>query len=64
MLSVPCELPEFCPSCKREGRWTTEPQPEHSWILSLNDRRFLKSLHIDADDPDPDARLGASEGGD
>ena len=43
------ELPALCPSCERPTRWSTmaahtsgPPLP-----LSVDDRRFLRSLHIE-----------------
>lgn len=36
-------LPAVCPHCHRVARWTSTP-PYH---LTVQDRRFLRSLHID-----------------
>lgn len=41
------ERPELCPECKKVPHWTRTPP----YVLSGNDRRFLKSLRIDPDGP-------------
>lgn len=42
-------IPIICPHCERTALWTTEqpePPPVKPYVLSENDRRFLKSLRI------------------
>lgn len=40
------KLPQPCPGCLRETRWTTTPP----WRLSWNDRQFLRLLKIDPEE--------------
>ena len=47
-------MPDRCPSCQVPTRWLVAPAPERAAAvpdegLSLNDRRFLKSIRIDPD---------------
>lgn len=49
-------LPLICKGCKRSAKWNTEPvaprtsEPRVPYLISLNDKRFLRSLHIKADE--------------
>lgn len=45
-------LSDKCPKCLRPALWSTLPPPASStraYTLTLNDKRFLKSLRIDPD---------------
>lgn len=49
------EVPTTCPDCLRETKWSTSPPArpgEAPWpfLVSVKDRRFLRSLRIRADD--------------
>lgn len=49
--SVAGDLPKVCPRCDQETVWTTlAPQSARSydWVLNVNDKRFLRSLRIEA----------------
>lgn len=49
------EIPVKCPACDRVTRWTTSlplDRPKVPFALTLNDRRFLRSLRIDPEVPD------------
>lgn len=35
-------IPVVCPACERETKWVVAP-----FAISLNDRKFLKSIKID-----------------
>jgi hypothetical protein len=46
------EVPAVCPECNQETRWNTSPPyqpPRAHYVLSYNDRRFLRSLGIQTD---------------
>lgn len=43
------EEKDTCRYCKTAGRWRTENQPKAEYLLSHNDRRFLRSLRIKAE---------------
>ena len=50
------EIPAVCPSCSAETTWTTfapPSVPRVQWTLTLNDRRFLRSVRIAHDDDSP-----------
>lgn len=44
------EVPRVCPACEQETSWTTampmSSDPRVPYEVSLNDRRFLRSLRI------------------
>lgn len=46
-------FPPICPACKRCAAWATHPGVAPilagGLVLTVNDRRFLKSLRIGAD---------------
>lgn len=47
------EIPTLCPNCLQETSWATSPiatSAAFPFKLSVNDRRFLRSLHIAADE--------------
>lgn len=48
------ERPKMCPSCLQKADWTetppTSPTPKRPFKLNVNDRRFLRSIRISADD--------------
>lgn len=41
-------VPEICPFCEQAAHWTTDSEPKSDWQLSENDRRFLRSIRIAA----------------
>lgn len=49
-------LPLICKGCGRSAKWNTEPvaprtgEPRVPYLINLNDRRFLRGLHIKADE--------------
>lgn len=49
------DLPAVCPGCERRGEWTSDvpakpsTKPAIPFDLTVNDRRFLKSLRIAGD---------------
>lgn len=51
--SVAGDVPRICPGCDRETVWTTmapvSDVPRFAWELTFNDRRFLKTIRIDAE---------------
>jgi hypothetical protein len=47
--SVAGDQPAECPACGQAAHWSTEPQARREYVLSENDRRFLKSLRIGAE---------------
>lgn len=42
-------LPETCPACEAPALWSSEPVPVVSYVLNINDRRFLRAIRIDAE---------------
>lgn len=48
------EIPATCPACDQETSWTTVPPssdtPTVAYKLTVNDRRFLRSYRIAAED--------------
>ena len=40
---------DACKECKAMGQWRTHGDPSVDYALSENDKRFLKSLRIDAE---------------
>lgn len=40
----------MCPTCRGVTVWRTEPWPRYPYEVTFNDRRFLRSLRIKADD--------------
>jgi hypothetical protein len=62
---------EICPACGKVARWTTVPgrkikerrkSPRVPFELSHNDKRFLRSLKIQAEDPPADNNDHESDG--
>lgn len=47
-------FPTQCPKCLRESRWTTEPAPKVPFALTHNDRQFLRSIKVEATEPEDD----------
>lgn len=47
--SVAGDQPAYCPECKEEAAWTTEPVPTVPYELNVNDRRFLRAIKIEAE---------------
>lgn len=56
--SVAGDQPSLCPECKRSALWSREepllqPEtPEVPFALTVNDRRLLRSLRIEAPEPE------------
>ena len=44
------ELPAICPGCQRATVWSVEEVPAKRYALSMNDRRFLRSIKITPDE--------------
>ena len=42
------ELPKTCPECEQAGHWSTEEVVKFDDRLTANDRRFLKSIRVAA----------------
>lgn len=62
--SIAGTIPPICPNpdCKKSAKWSTTPGNPHKerrknprvpYELNHNDRRFLKSLRIETDQPPP-----------
>jgi hypothetical protein len=50
--SLAGEVPRICPFCERAASWTTVPPPEDpkvEWELTPNDKRFLRSIRVNAE---------------
>jgi hypothetical protein len=39
-------VPETCPHCLNSANWSTSLEPRVPYELTLNDRRFLKGIHV------------------
>jgi hypothetical protein len=39
-------LPTQCPDCQQDAHWSALELPAKEYVLTENDRRFLKSLRI------------------
>lgn len=47
-------IPAVCPACEQETSWTTtwpHEDPRFPFSLTVDDRRFLRSLRITGDAP-------------
>ena len=43
--------PDLCPKCDEKGDWLSMvPDPKVPYALTFNDRRFLRSLKVEASD--------------
>ena len=42
-------VPDICPHCQNSAVWTTEGDPAKPYQLTVNDKKFLRSLRITAD---------------
>lgn len=48
--SVAGDVPRVCPACDQKTVWSTlAPTTVDGWTLTLNDRRFLKAIGVEAD---------------
>ena len=48
------QIPDICPHCEQSASWTTDDAPSKPYVLSENDRKFLKSLRIATNDHNSD----------
>jgi len=40
------QVPDICPFCEQSASWVDDDTPSKPYVLSENDRKFLKSLRI------------------
>lgn len=43
--------PDVCTGCGTVGKWRASSEPRTRYELTLNDRRFLKSIRVLAEEP-------------
>jgi hypothetical protein len=39
-------VPATCPQCQNPANWSTSLEPRVPYELTLNDKRFLKGIHV------------------
>ncbi len=49
------EAPGTCPSCGQAAHWSSIEVPKRQYMLSENDKRFLKSIRVDGTEEDDGA---------
>lgn len=49
VVQLPGEVPLTCDGCKSATTWRTADDPRVAWDVTHNDKQFLRSLRIDAE---------------